>query len=366
MAGGHEGKMMKRRSIHIGLVLSVMAAAFTGCALVDEDMRDCEADHKINYELRLVTNLTTELQTQLSTQVELQAVATALQNELAGIFTDYAHDVNLSFYDVKEDSLRLHHESHIMDANQSSYTLYIPVRKYMHVAVANLEPPKQADGTPEDTLIVLVDDEKCHTARIEQPVNSIKNIIKSQNTGVFTARLPMDIKEGIDQEFNVKLFMANCASAVALDTLGSGIKDVRVFASGFANGFNLADSTYLFRFTPQVQAVDAGVADGQFACFYAVTFPSQDVATKTVIDSDDPYVSEVSEEKLWDYTIYITAADGSTTETVLSVKIPLRPGQFKLIRAKVQPDGSVTPREPYVGASVTLKWNERPGWDIEL
>ena len=81
---------MKRRSIHIGLVLSVMAAAFTGCALVDEDMRDCEADHKINYELRLVTNLTTELQTQLSTQVELQAVATALQNELAGIFTDYA------------------------------------------------------------------------------------------------------------------------------------------------------------------------------------------------------------------------------------------------------------------------------------
>lgn len=361
MAGGHEGKMMKRRSIHIGLVLSVMAAAFTGCALVDEDMRDCEADHKINYELRLVTNLTTELQTQLSTQVELKSVAAALQNQLSSIFTDYAHDVDLSFYDVKEDSLRLHHESHIMDANQSSYTLYIPVRQYMHVAVANLEP-----ANPADKEVFLMEDQKCHTARIEQPVNSTQNLINSHSTGVFTARLPMDIKEGIDQEFNVRLYMANCASSIVLDTLGSGIKDIKVLASGFANGLNLADSTYIFNFTPQVQAKEVKVADGQFVCFYAVTFPSKDVTTKTVIDTDDPYVSEVSEDKLWDYTIYTTVSDGSTTETVLSVKVPLRPGQFKLIRAKIQPDGSVTPREPYVGASVTLQWNEQPGWDIDF
>ena len=341
-----------------------MALAFTGCALVDDDMSDCEADHKIDYELRLVTNMTTELQTQLSTQVELKAVAAVLQNKLSSIFTDYAHDVNLSFYDVKEDSLRLYQESHIMDANQSSYTLYIPVREYMHMAVANLEPPKKPDGTQEEKLIFLVNDQKCHTARIEQPVNDTRNIIKSHNTGVFTARLPMDIKEGMDQEFDVKLYMANCASAVALDTLGSGLKDIRVFASGFANGLNLADSTYIFSFTPKVQAQEVNVDDGRFVCFYAVTFPSKDVTTKTVINTEDPYVSEVSSEKLWDYTIYTTAADGSTTETVLSVKLPLRPGQFKLIRAKVQPDGSVSPREPYVGASVTLQWNELPGWDV--
>ena len=356
---------MSKWLLHIACAFA-MALAFTGCALVDDDMSDCEADHKIDYELRLVTNMTTELQTQLSTQVELKAVAAVLQNKLSSIFTDYAHDVNLSFYDVKEDSLRLYQESHIMDANQSSYTLYIPVREYMHMAVANLEPPKKPDGTQEEKLIFLVNDEKCHTARIEQPVNDPNNIIKSHNTGVFTARLPMDIKDGIDQEFDVKLYMANCASAVALDTLGSGLKDIRVFASGFANGLNLADSTYIFSFTPKVQAQEVNVDDGRFVCFYAVTFPSKDVTTKTVINTEDPYVSEVSSEKLWDYTIYTTAADGSTTETVLSVKLPLRPGQFKLIRAKVQPDGSVSPREPYVGASVTLQWNEQPGWDIDF
>ena len=100
--------------------VALVTAALTGCSLVDENLSDCETDYHIDYELRLVTNMTTELQTQLSTQVELTPVATALQNHLRGVFTDYAHDVDLSFYDVKEDSLRLHHETHIMNANQSS------------------------------------------------------------------------------------------------------------------------------------------------------------------------------------------------------------------------------------------------------
>ena len=102
-------------------------------------------------------------------------------------------------------------------------------------------------------------------------------------------------------------------------------------------------------------------------CFCAVTFPSKDVDdTKTVIETDDPYVSTVADEALWKYTIYITCSDGSITETVLSVKVPLRPGQFKLIRANILPDGSVVPREPYVGASVCLNWNEMPGWEIDF
>ena len=106
-----------------------------GCSLLDENLEDCEKDHLLNYELRLVTNMSTEINTQLetdiSTDVELAAAA-ALRNYLKNIFTDFAHDVDLSFYDVVEDSVRLHHEAHIMDANQSSYTLYIPVHRYMH------------------------------------------------------------------------------------------------------------------------------------------------------------------------------------------------------------------------------------------
>ena len=357
---------MKFRSCHIAWILSVMAAAFTGCSLVDEDLTDCEADHKINYELRLVTNLTTELQTQLSTQVELTAVATAIQDHLKGVFTDYAHDVDLSFYDVKEDMVRLHHETHIMDANQSSYTLFIPVRKYMHVAVANLH-PTLPDGTPAPKEFELADDEKCHSSRLDLVVNSTENIVPSQTSGVFSARLPMDIKDGVDQQFDVKLYMVNSASALVLDTLGSHIKDIRVFASGFANGFDLADSTYRFTFNPKVRANEVEVDDGRFNCFCAVTLPSMDTdGTKSIINTDDPYVAQPAEESLWQYMVYITCADGSVTETILGVKMPLRASQFKLIRAKIQSDGSVVPREPFVGASVTLNWNDGPSWEIDV
>ena len=164
-------------------ILALSALIFTGCVLVDQDMSDCETDYTIDYELRLVTNMTTELQTQLSMAADVN-VSAALNQYMSGIFTDYAHDVNLSFYDVYGDSLRLHNERHIMDANQSSYTLFIPVRKYMHVAIANIE---------DNHEVGLEADELCHTSRLVQPV---RDTVESHPTGIFTARLPMDIKDG--------------------------------------------------------------------------------------------------------------------------------------------------------------------------
>ena len=336
---------MKKLDIYLLVLLfALLGTTFTGCALIDEDMGDCEKDYHLDYELRLVTNMTTELQTQLSTQVELTPVATALETHLSDIFTDYAHDVDLSFYDVQGEFSRLHHETHIMDANQHNYTLFIPVREYMHVAVANIQASE----------VLLTQDDYCQTASLEQPVNDVKNIINSHNTGLFTARLPMNIKEGVDQSFDVKLYMANCASALTLDTLGSNIKDFKVYASGFANGFKLADSTYYFHFTPQVKAEEVKVNDGRFMCFCNVNFPSKDALTKAADDAR------------WKYTIYATLQYGSITETVLGVKSPLEAGQFKLIRGKVEPNGSVMPREPYVGASVTLQWNDGTAWDVDI
>ena len=325
-----------------------------GCTLVDQDLSGCDTSYDIDYELRLVTNLTTELKTQVSTQVELTSVAEALLDHLGAVFTDHAYDVDLSFYDVQGDSARLHHESHIMDASEQSFTLFIPRREYMHLALANLEKCGQ---------LRMVDDERCHTAALLQEAG---DYVESFRTGVFAARLPMDIKEGVDEHFDVKLGMLNCASALALDTLGSGLGGIKVSVSGFANGINLADSTYIFRSAPEVVADEVKTGDGRFACFCAVTFPSKDVETKVVIDTDDPFVSPEAAEALWTCTVYVTTKDGSVTKTDLGVKQPLRPGQFMLIRGKVEPDGSVVPREQYVGASVSLEWNEQPGWDMEI
>ena len=337
------------------LFLLVVTAGLSACSLIDEDLRHCETTYNIGYELRLVTNMTTELQTQLSMATDVQ-VASALGDYLKNVFTDHAHDVDLSFYDVFGDSLRLHHESHIMDANQSSYSLYIPVRKYMHVAMAN------NSEVPE---LQLINDNKCHAALLQHVV---KDTVGTFKRAVFTARLPMDIQEGEDQQFDVKLYTTCCAHALVLDTLGSHIKNMRVYANGFATGFSLADSTFRFAYTPWVRAdkVDVKGAPGQRLCYAAVTFPSRDVPDSKVIIHDDDTVTEVADEALWRYTVYTTLQDGTITETVLGVKIPIQAGQLKIIQCTVTNDGAVNPKAPWVGMSVTLKWNAQPDWQVEI
>ena len=127
-----------KRYHSIGLLLSVLL--IVSCSAIDEDRDDCGEDSnnfELNYELRLVTNMTTELETELTTSTDVN-VASALRQYLSTIFTDFAHDIDLSFYDTQGDFARLQHDQHVMDANQASYTLNLPMRQYMHLAAANL------------------------------------------------------------------------------------------------------------------------------------------------------------------------------------------------------------------------------------
>lgn len=343
---------MKGRFKYILLFLG--AAVFAGCSLVDEDMTACETDYTIDYELRLVTNMTTELETELSLESDVQ-VATALRNYLNKVFTDYAHDVDLGFYDVvrdpvAEDSLRLHHESHVMDANQSSYTLYIPVRQYMHLAVANIE----GNG-----LVNYEGSTLCHDARL---VQDVRDTVPCHRTGLFSARQVMDIKEGEDQQFKVQLYMANCASALVIDTKSCPVKDVRVYADGFATGFNVCDSTYNFQYTPVIHADKIEVDDPSVLCFATVNFPSRSVEdTKTIIPVD-PDVVESADHSLWRYFVYVTLLDGTVTESILGVTVPLDASMLKIIKVQVLENGSVQTDKPWVGVSVTLDW--KPGHEF--
>jgi len=345
---------------HTFLILAAVAAALVlkGCSLVDENLTDCEQDHLLNYELRLVTNMSTEISTELETTVatdmELSA-ATALRDYLKNIFTDFAHDVDLSFYDVVEDSVRLHHEAHIMDANQSSYTLYIPVRRYMHTAVANVA---------DNQLVSLEEDDYCHKGRLHQVV---ADSVRSHNTGLFTARLPMDVLEDVDQTFNVRLYMANCASALVVDTLGSHIRDLKVHLTGFATDFNVCDSTYRFQYTSIVKSEKLALSAPGGLCFVSVNYPSRDTRpTKSVIETTDPFISENAANALWQIRVYSTLPDGTVTETKLGVSKPLRAGQFKIIKVKALPNGSVQPDDPDVAMSFELDWQEGQDHEIDL
>lgn len=322
------------------VLLSLLGTmALIGCSTIDEDLSDCGNDYQMDYELQLVTNISTELQTQLTTQTEMR-VADALRNHLANVFTDFAHDIDLSFYDVDEKGNLLHHEDHVMDDNEKSYTLFLPMRQYRHLALANLKDNSwvHAEGGDNSETLRLVQEEK--------------DIVESHQTGIFTARSDMDVLEGVDQTFHVPLYMANSAVALVLDPRGHTPKKVEVFATGFATGFNVNDSTYTFVENPplvQTQEIDTGT-DQQ--CFCSVNFPSRDKA-----EGDEP---------LWKFIIHVTNEDGTITETVLTVMEPLKAGDLKIVKAYLDDDGAAQPTDATVGVSVTLDWNSGGEHEIEF
>lgn len=351
--------MKSRRHIMQQLMAALATVLLSGCSMIDDDLSDCDTDYTLDYELRLVTNMTLELQSTLTLQTDVN-VATVLQSYLSNIFTDYAYDVDLSFYDTQGDSVRLYHDEHIMDANQHSYTLYIPRQKYMHLAVANIV---------DNAMVDMVGDGNCHTAELTTPGirDDGADTISSHTTGLFTARYPMDIQEGIDQRFNVNLYMANCSAALVIDPQGHHTDDVKVYCTGFATSFNIADSTYRFSDRPPVVRATPIETGNQQLCFCSVNFPSPEVpATRSRIETEEPFIAKPGEQALWQLRVYVTQADGAVTESILGIREPLRPGQLKVVRCRLDDNGAVTTDDHTVAVSVTLNWNEGGQYHPEL
>lgn len=336
------------------LFIALGAAAIAGCSLIDDDLSDCGVTFETDYELELVTNMSTEIQTQLSLESDIH-VATALKAYLKNIFTDYAHDVDLSFYGVEADSTRLKHLSEVMDASQSKYTFYIPSRKYMHLAAANLR---------ENGIVEMTDSTVCHRSTLKQMES---DTVPTHRTGLFTARLPMDVVSNQDQSFSVRLYMSNCATSLVIDTVDSHLRHFKAFAKGFATSFSICDSIYRFKSSPIMRADLLPVTEGGEICFTSVNFPSKDPdGSKVIIDTNDPFVSDNAEEAIWRWNVYTTLHDGTVVESVLSVKNPLRAGQLRIIKVKALDNGAVQPDMSQVGVSVKIDWNYAHEVDIEL
>ena len=347
---------------------AALAAVLTACSLIDEDQSDCGKEVKVDYEVQLITNLNIELEAQLDS-VHDKDVIEALRNYLKNIFTDYARDVDLSFYDTKADSARLHHEKVIMDANERSYTLYLPMREYMHLAVANLM---------DNQLVNLTDDDFCHPSKLQQ-VHA--DTIRPHTTGLFTARKPMMVLDNENQTFKVRLYMANCAAALVVDTQGNDASGMKVISSGFASRFSVCDSAFVFDdAAPVMLADDIPVKGGRQKLFCSVNFPSKDTspltpslrgtgnaeATRTIIETEEPFLSQPSETSLWEFRVYVprlaSSRSGSgmtVTESILRFNKSLDAGQLKVVKVRLRPDGGIEAVTPEVGVSVTLDW--KPG-----
>ena len=319
-----------------------------GCSVIDDDLSDCnqEEELELDYKLRLITNMTTELETELTTVTEV-GVAEALRAHLKDIFSDFAHDIDLSFYDTEGEMSRLFHQRDIMDANQTSYTLTLPMQQYMHLAVANIA---------ENHVVGLSNDENCHTSMLHQTDPTVSGgsstgVIDSHTTGLFTARLPMEVLGGVSQTFNVKLYMANCAVALVLDPKGHAYSDIKVRSTGFAKEFLIEDSTYVFPEKEILVRADKVETGNDLLCFCSVNFPSHN---PDEVEADQP---------LWQLKVYVTMPDGSITETVIDVKEQLKAGELKIIKGELDDDGAVRPTNSTVGVSVTLDWNSGGEYD---
>ena len=336
-------------------IFIALLALCASCSTIDDDLSDC--GFEVNYELKLVTNIQTKLQTQLQTDLELQTnlkLTAALRAHLETIFRDYADDVDLSFYDVQGDSVRLEHDQHDMNGKEESYTLNIPRRHYLHLATANVKQEQSVED---------YDAELCHTARLAQ---MHLDTIPSHTTGLFSARYDMDIKDSVSQVFNVHLYMANSATVLVIDTLDSHVRDIKVYATGFATGFNMADSTYTFdKVAPIVRSVPVDAGDKQYACYTTVNFPSRD---QLVIPVNAPHRASDDDvvDGLWEYHLYITTAKGSVTRSILRSYQPLHAEQVLVVHVKLEPDGSAETTDALVGVSVTLDWNEGGTYNPEM
>lgn len=315
----------------------------SGCALIDEDTSDCVGHYRIDYRLSL------ELETRPEDAVRETlkkasdaAAATALLDYLEDIFSDVVHDLDLSFYDVQADSVRLHREQHQVEADRAAYSINLPAQRYMHLASANLR---------DNGVASLQSDDQCRRSRLLQ---ELADTVASHRTGLFTARLPMELHEDEDQDFSAVLYMANSAIALVADTLDSKIRNMKVVATGFADGFNICDSTYRFGKFPIVRMDRLELSSPGEICEAAITFPSRvDPITK-------------AETYYWEYRAYVTVQSGSVTETRLTVKETLPPGGIHILKVKVLPDGSLAPADSRVGVSVTLDWNTGITGEIEL
>lgn len=348
---------MKRRivirNIFVGMAF---VAVLAGCSMIDEDMSDCGEEARMDYELELITNITTEVKTELNTQSEI-SLASSLKEYLGDIFSDFAHDVSLFFYGVDDASSLLYHDAHIMNSSESSYTLYIPRQRYMHIAVANIE---------GDPVVRLEGTENYHTAVLRQIEG---DIIDSHNTGIFTGLQFMEMIEGVDQTFNVKLYMCNCSAMLVVDPNGHDISEMNVYTTGFATAFYIADGIYEFKEPlPLIRTKRLEPDKNSYVGFVSVNFPSREPSTpksvearptRTIIETTEPFIAQPGDEVLWKFLIYLPQPDGTITETILGIKEPLRAGQLKIVRVRVGDNGAIESESPEVGVSVTLDW--KPG-----
>lgn len=319
-------------------LVSLAATALTSC--IDEDLSDCGEACTVQYRVQLSAHVPTQVQAALTSASE-QLLAPHLIAALAPVFSEQIRDLSLAFYPAPAGSPALS-EQHEVGAAQACYTFFLAPSPYRHLAAAGVqsctEVTQQGGGAEAGALrLVQID----------------ADTVASHPAGLFTARRDLVVAAGQSASHRVPLYMQNCAAALVIDPMGQSVRSVRGCIDGLCTDFAVSDSLYTRRRATAVRLEQLPQTGCTLLCLYGVGLPSPD-APAARRDGRGARAAG-----LWQVCAYVTTAAGKVTETRLHVPMALRAGQLCLLKARLQPDGSLLPNDPEVSASVTLDW--QPG-----
>ena len=395
--------MVLRRSKTVAASAVVLAGAASmlflpgGCGLIDEDRVDCPEEVTLTYSLDLISNKDEEMDLKLGREKDLP-LRLALEDYLKGIFVDKAHDVDLSFYNLRQAGDRTDRITEIIDAGRREYDIRLVASDYQHLGVANLT----GNGP-----VILAEDEKAETAMLTEDALAATTV-ESHRTGIFSARKRMLIRKDESQHFDAHLYMANDAAALILNVDSCVFRSIRADYQGLADRFRINDSTYfwdrqihvaadLVDVEPYLPRVSNNGPSYIWAydeywelwertpvMLCAVGFPSRNVGTAVI--GTTPYI--------WAINLYVELLDGTTTLSQLFIGEPLPASHLMIIKGWLDADGSFksrpsvpvipdptpgpdgpnppTPPTPpewvdvIAGVNVTLNWKEGAIFNPEL
>lgn len=326
------GRGLMARLKGASCLFAFLSLSLASC--IDEDLSRCGVNYSVHYVVHQQTDLQAEVAAVLSSPQEQEA-AEAVETALGGVFTDLAHDLDLSFY---ANHNQAYHERNIIDASSASFTFYLQQADYRHLTLANVtdEPAVTLEGTDSDLSL---------------SVSSMAgDTLSSHSRPLFSSRTDMPL-EGREASFRSDLYMLNSAVAVVLAEPAGKQIAVSGCVSGMASSFAVNDSVYAY--SPQAVTRMEQTQPQGYRVLYATTLPSPDNAPGNPDDG------------IWQVKVYVTI-DGKITENVLHVGDPLSAGKVKIIKGVIKDDGSVSTESPEVGVSVTLDWKPGGDHDVEI
>ena len=329
------------------LIVTLIPLFFVACCLIDDDLSVCGEELVIDYDLQLHTELCVQLQTELASETEAP-VRRALEKWLAPVFTDRAKDIDLRFYSEVHDDISHQIKEDIND-NRTSYTIKLPKENYMHLAVANIDDNREVsmkDGGHSATMQLNLPD--------KQEVNSL-------NTGVFTARLPMEVNDSV-RRFDVHLYMVTAAVALVIDTTGcDSIQSISGTMIGSACGFSVCDSTFFYNVSPRLLFDNVPIDVASAPVRRAMAEEASHYACLSTVGL------ATKDDSRWTVDVTTTLTGDRHTTTTLTINEPLKAGTLRIVRLKMDGKGGMDPeKDNEVGATVTLDWKEGGGHEVEI